>query len=247
MEIEAARGLALGLMRQHRLTGWRLVFDNAKMRAGICRAEPREIGLSRVLTLLHTEAEVRDTILHEMAHALVGPEHGHDAVWRARALRIGSSARRCVSATAPRPEGPWVGTCPSGHRTTRHRQPVRVQSCGQCAPRFDPGLLLEWTWKGRVVRMHPSYEDERRGLTQRYPVGWAGGSAAVAARNTQAPPPAISEPVRPVLAVGARVRVNGRGKYAGSVGRIVTVGRTRYHVKTRSGLLTAPFALVELC
>ena len=34
-----------------------------------------------------------DTILHEMAHALVGQVHGHDAVWQAQVL--GCSGRRC--------------------------------------------------------------------------------------------------------------------------------------------------------
>ena len=32
---------------------------------------------------------IRDTILHEIAHALVGPCHGHDAVWRQKAREIG--------------------------------------------------------------------------------------------------------------------------------------------------------------
>ena len=156
MEILDARRLAVGLMRRHGLTGWRLVFDNAKTRAGICRAAPREIGLSRVLTALHSEAEVTETILHEIAHALVGPAHGHDAVWRERALAIGSNAKRCVPSTAPKVAGPWVGVCPSGHRTTRHRQPTRVQSCGHCSRSFDPGTVLDWTWNGRRVAMHPS-------------------------------------------------------------------------------------------
>lgn len=65
MEISEARRLATALMQQHGLTGWRLVMDNAKTRAGVCRAGRREIGLSRVLTRLHSDEAVRDTILHE--------------------------------------------------------------------------------------------------------------------------------------------------------------------------------------
>ena len=37
---------------------------------------------------LSTPAEVRDTILHEIAHALVGPL-GHDNAWAAKATEIG--------------------------------------------------------------------------------------------------------------------------------------------------------------
>lgn len=253
MEILEARRLATGLMRRHGLTGWRLVFDNAKTRAGICRAVPREIGLSRVLTQLHTEAEVRDTILHEIAHALVGPVHGHDPVWRAKALEIGCSALRCVPGTAPRAVGPWVGVCPTGHRTTRHRQPTRVQSCGQCSRSFDPGTLLDWTFEGRRVAMHPRYEAERRGITERYAETiertrrGRTASAGAAARSGRVDGNAVADRETAPLPPGSRVRLTGRGKYAGRVGRVIKIGRTRYHVRAGSLLLTAPFASVERC
>jgi len=248
VEILDARRLATGLMQLHGLTGWRLVFDNAKTRAGICRAVPREIGLSRVLTQLHSESDVTDTILHEIAHALVGPAHGHDAVWRAQALSIGCSAKRCVPGGAPRPVGPWVGTCPSGHVTTRHRQPTRVQSCGQCSRVFDPHTVLDWTFKGQRVRMHPSYEAERRGLADSVERSRAGRTPVpAAARSTQPGRPAVVDQAPALLPVGSWVRLTGRGKYAGSVGQVTKVGRSRYHVRTSSMLLTAPFTLVEPC
>jgi predicted SprT family Zn-dependent metalloprotease len=246
VEILEARRLAVGLMRRHGLNGWHLVFDNAKTRAGICRAVPKQIGLSQVLTALHNEAEVTDTILHEIAHALVGPEHGHDEVWQAKAVAIGSSAKRCVSSNAPKPAGPWVGTCPSGHETTRHRQPTRVQSCGHCARTFDPRTVLDWTWKGQRVQMHPRYEAERRGIADRFAPGRPERVAGpVAARSTPAGRPAVTDPVGSRLAVGARVQLLGRGKYAGRTGKIVKVGRSRYHVQTSRLLLTAPFAMVQ--
>jgi predicted SprT family Zn-dependent metalloprotease len=248
VEILDARRLATSLMRRHGLTGWRLVFDNAKTRAGICRAVPREIGLSRVLTQLHSEADVTDTILHEIAHALVGPAHGHDAVWRAKALAIGCSAKRCVPGSAPRPVGPWVGICPVGHLTTRHRQPTRVQSCGQCARTFDPLTVLDWTYKGQRVRMHPSYEAERRGLADSVERARSGRSPVpAAARSAQAARPAVVDPAPELLTAGNWVRLTGPGKYSGSVGQVVKVGRSRYHVRTSSLLLTAPFAMVEPC
>jgi hypothetical protein len=256
VEIFEARQLAAGLMRRHGLTGWQVVFDNAKTRAGICRAVPREIGLSRVLTQLHGRVEVTDTILHEIAHALVGPAHGHDEVWRRKALEIGCSATRCLPGNAPKPVGPWVGTCPLGHETTRHRQPTRVQSCGQCSRTFDPLLVLDWTWKGNRVQMHPSYEAERRGIAERLELASSQrrprerSEDTVAARGRRSERPIVtvsSEPGRPVLAVGSRVRLIGEGKYAGSTGKVIKVGRSRYHVQTRNLLLTAPFAMVEPC
>ena len=227
MNLTDARELATALIGRHGLAGWKLVFDDAKTRAGVCRHGRREIGLSRPLTRLATVEQVTDTVLHEIAHALAGPAHGHDRVWRATALRIGCSGTRCVPPDGPRVDGDWAGTCPAGHRTTAHRRPVRVRSCPECSPAFDLSALYTWAHRGRPAPMHPAYLAELERLRQ---PGAAAGPAAGA--------PAV-------LRVGERVRLRGGGKYGGMVGTIVKRGRTRYHVETASGVLGAPFAMVE--
>lgn len=223
MQIEQAQALALRLMAAHGLGHWSLVVDRARTRAGVCRAEQREIGLSRPLTELHSEAEVTDTVLHEIAHALVGPRHGHDAVWRAKALAIGCSGTRCLPLDAARVDGLWEGTCPAGHRVTRHRVPTRVQSCRHCRPGFDLSSVFTWTHEGRAVPMHPAYAAELARLHA--------GPAA---------PPA---PV--VVPVGSRVRLVGAGRFCGTVGVVEKRARTRYHVRTRAGLVSAAFSDVR--
>ena len=162
MELAVARALAEQLIDRHGLEDWRVVFDRAKTRAGVCRPACREIGLSAPLTRLHSDTEVRDTILHEIAHALVGPSHGHDAVWQAKARELGCCAARCMSRDAPRAPAPWVGACPAGHMAERHRRPERLASCRQCSPDFDPSHLFGWLYHGRGVAMHPSYVAELR-------------------------------------------------------------------------------------
>lgn len=220
MDLTTARRLARDLMTRHGLSGWRLVFDNAKTRAGVCRYDREEIGLSRPLVLLHDEEQVRDTVLHEIAHALTGPRHGHDRVWRATARRIGCSGERCVPADAPGVDGPWVGVCPAGHRTTAHRRPIRVKSCRGCSPRFDPAAIYTWSHHGRVVAMDPRYDAELARIR--------------AGRAPAAPPPV---PVQ----VGERVQVTGTGRYAGVAGTVVKRGRSRYQVQTGVGLLSVAF------
>ena len=99
--------------------GWRFGFDLAPARGGICRHTEKQITLSVTYCLKASEAEIVDTILHEIAHAIVGPQHGHDAVWKAAAQRIGCTAERChrVEHTLPR----WRGQCGCGKQWKRQR------------------------------------------------------------------------------------------------------------------------------
>ena len=230
MQLTDAAQLGRTLLDEHGLTDWRLVFDRAKRRAGICRPDRREIGLSGPLTQLHPDHEVRDTILHEIAHALVGPGHGHDAVWRAAALRIGCSGQRCTDVDAPSIEGDWVGVCSAGHRVSRHRRPDRPASCTRCRSGFDVAHLLTWSHRGQQVRMSPTYDAHLR-------------------RLLAAPSPSTQPGVRPRparVSRGDRLRITAPGRYFGLVGRLVKRGRTRYHLDVDGRVLTVPFALVEV-
>ena len=67
MDLAAAHDLATGLLAEHGLTDWRVEYDAAKRRAGVCRFSTRTIGLSAPLTVLHDEAMVRDTVSHLVA------------------------------------------------------------------------------------------------------------------------------------------------------------------------------------
>ena len=71
MILAQARKLAHDLMRLHKLpAAWSFQFDRSKVRFGKCNYAKKEISLSQHLVQLNTETEVRDTILHEIAHAL---------------------------------------------------------------------------------------------------------------------------------------------------------------------------------
>lgn len=223
MNVSSALRLARQLLDEHGLTDWRVELDRAKTRAGQCRYGDRTITLSRHLTALHDEAEVRDTILHEVAHALVGPNHGHDAVWRRAAARIGGSAQRQVSPESARVPGRWVGRCPNGHEVTRHRAPRGVLLCGACRGRLPRERVLSWTHDGAPVPLSAAY---RRQLD------------AVMAGPARLPRD-------PQVTVGERVRVVAQGRYGGIEGVVVKRARTRYHVAVDGGVLTVPFQLVE--
>ena len=46
MELTDVRALATDLMRRHGVSDWRLEWDNARTRAGMCRYHARTISLS---------------------------------------------------------------------------------------------------------------------------------------------------------------------------------------------------------
>lgn len=148
MELRDVHALASSLLRAHGLGTWNIGWDNARRRAGLCRYHTRTISLSRPLMALYDADAVREVILHEIAHAVVGPDHHHDAVWRAKAREIGCTGRRAMPADSPRPSAPWVGSCPRGHEFERFRRPSGRGSCSLCSARYDPRFLIEWRYRG---------------------------------------------------------------------------------------------------
>ena len=86
------------LMEKHGLIeqGWQFSFDHARARAGQCSHSKKLISLSKHFATSASRAEVTDTILHEIAHALT-PNRGHDRVWRNVALALGCNGQRCHS------------------------------------------------------------------------------------------------------------------------------------------------------
>lgn len=149
MNLNDAQVLAVSLMAEHGLDGWTFTYDRGRRRAGACHYAKQQITLSRALTEIYDATTIRDIILHEIAHALVGREHHHDAVWKAMARRLGANPRAQLAGNLPQLDAPWVGTCPRCGATKRlFRQPQRVVACGKCSRTFNPDVIFEWAFKG---------------------------------------------------------------------------------------------------
>ena len=84
-------------MSKHGLikNGWTFKFNNRKRTLGVTKhGRTKSIELSRDMVNNMPADVVNNTILHEVAHALVGPRHGHDSVWKAMAIKIGCNGSR---------------------------------------------------------------------------------------------------------------------------------------------------------
>ncbi len=134
---------AVKLLERHLNTGaaatwWRFRFETATGRAGICRYTTRTIALSVSYVLRAPWDDIRDTLLHEVAHAIVGPGHAHDAVWQTAARRIRCTANRCSTVAHSRKR--WVGECPTCRdRWFRQRLTEKVRQraiCPRCRSRL---------------------------------------------------------------------------------------------------------------
>ena len=127
--------LANELLKHHKANSglgenWHFGFDLAPSRAGACKYYERRIDLSVSFCLRASRAELIDTILHEIAHAIVGKAHNHDAAWTAKALEIGCTGERthAVRHTSAR----WRGECGCGQSWFRQRLSRKVANGARC-------------------------------------------------------------------------------------------------------------------
>lgn len=143
MHTREASELALAEMKKWGLLekGWRFTFDQSKRRFGVCRHGQKVIGLSSPLTLCNQPDEVRDTILHEIAHALAGYANGHNGVWKQHCLLVGARPIRCYSTEhVVQPDMNYEAICPKCARVVKKdRLPHRTRACGVCCKRYNGG------------------------------------------------------------------------------------------------------------
>lgn len=155
-----AQQLARSLMDKHGLHHVPFEFDRGKRRLGATHFQYPvgfpEAGILKKITLsvhyvdLLPEDEIRDVILHEIAHALSPASEGHGLIWKRNAIRVGAKPQRCAVPSA-KPKGAVTGKCPQGHEVEAHRLPQRVKFCGKCPGPLNGKKVFTWSKDGRVV------------------------------------------------------------------------------------------------
>lgn len=146
---------AMELMQKHGLIekDWGFKFDNAGRRFGYCKYTTLTISLSEEMVLLNWEErkeEVIDTILHEIAHALVRvrfgrkdkygrPIKGHGSEWKAVCVEIGARPIRCYSPENVKiVQGKYIYKCPHcGKEFHYHKRKKCKSACGDCCKKYN--------------------------------------------------------------------------------------------------------------
>jgi predicted SprT family Zn-dependent metalloprotease len=93
MNLEDALELAWNKLDEFGLTeqSWTVGINESQRWLGVCFYDEKIISLSVKHVERSSRSYVLDTILHEIAHALLEPGHGHDWLWQATCRNIGGS------------------------------------------------------------------------------------------------------------------------------------------------------------
>lgn len=155
MDVKRAYLMLVHEMANHGLLekGWTFGLDNGKRRFGVCKKQKKQITISKYLSHLNTEIEVKDTILHEIAHALAIErklDDNHGPQWKSIAREIGCNAQRCHTAISV--PGRFVYECPCCKTTTlRHKRIIRPIACKSCCNKYNNGRYTTlYLFKPRV-------------------------------------------------------------------------------------------------
>lgn len=129
------------------LDDWELRFSNQKRHLGYCRPKKKIISISKAFMETNSFNVMRDTLLHEIAHALHFLETGktnHSNGWKKYALRVGCEPKRCATGQGLcMPKGNYIGVCPvCGKETHFYRKVRRSYSCSHCTKRYDSRFKL---------------------------------------------------------------------------------------------------------
>lgn len=114
--VDSAKGFFEGKCKQHGLEGWsfKILSSTAKNEIAHCSYRKKLIAFQAHWFFAIPADSVEEIILHELAHALT-EGHGHDKVWRAKALELGDKHARAKCPVRQRPGFNEEWMIKSGH------------------------------------------------------------------------------------------------------------------------------------
>lgn len=154
MTINQAITLANKMLSKHsELKYWNASTNNRKRSFGVCNYTKKQIELSSYLIPVMTNKGIKETIIHEIAHALT-PGHNHDKVWKLKCIELGGTGQRCGGSEkymdgekgrklAQQKMAKYTLTCPEcGAIYHKNRKPTVDSSCGKHGRGYNPKYKL---------------------------------------------------------------------------------------------------------
>ena len=156
--LNQVESLAKSLLHKHGLDhDWTFKFNRMVNNAGLCKHSVQTIFIGKPYATFVRDIEaVKNTLLHEIAHAIAGPRHGHDEVWRQIFLRIGGNGKAKTKLPNAKEyfehNARWMGVCPvCGKQYPAQRKPRRDASCYSCNPEaYDERYKIVYTRIGQT-------------------------------------------------------------------------------------------------
>lgn len=148
------------LLQQKNLVGWTAEVSRGRRTIGLCSYTDKTIYLSKHHIENDSYDDVRDTVIHEVAHAL-NPLDGHGNKWRQSAMAMGGTGDQYHSHGSSYPSK-WTTRCINGHAPKVYRwnkDTIYICKCG--AP-----LYIKRT-DGTRETLGPSYVQRFNYLAQR--------------------------------------------------------------------------------
>jgi predicted SprT family Zn-dependent metalloprotease len=124
--------------------GYIFKWDTAKTRNGKINYNKKIISLSKLrveANIDKIDTVIKNTILHEIAHAFSFKIYGRDGLghgsrWKITATQIGCNGQRCTSGYESVKESKYTLLCNTcGREIKKHRKPKFKMSCGKCSPK----------------------------------------------------------------------------------------------------------------
>jgi predicted SprT family Zn-dependent metalloprotease len=144
MNIVEALDRVRELMNEHDLHQWNIRLSNRRRQLGRCTYHTQTLWFSRHMIEYYDWDNVREVVLHEIAHALLSPSEGHSDIWLAKAQEIGCVNPARLFKNNPIP-GRYRSTCPvCGEIKFRYRYSSAMNGRLYCAA-CGPSAVLTWT------------------------------------------------------------------------------------------------------
>jgi len=138
-------------MQQHKLdaSGWTFAFDRAKSRLGLANFKTKTISISRYMAEAATEDDIRQIMLHEIAHALLPISEGHGERWKNKLRDIGGTGSRLS-------KNPYVDKELAARRAARRNKKVSernaaAKAASEAGITVDIGDVLKVRGKAMVT------------------------------------------------------------------------------------------------